>query len=158
MDLLLSTQPLIINLPPPSLLTTAWRPVGFKLTHILAWIYIFASPLGSTYQHLYRYRVVTQLQLYSEPSRHSPLCVVHRCLVYHLIHSSYILDHLVEFFSEQDYTFVDGGIESDLDKLKRDYGFRFSANAVDLRELLLNFLNPQRNLASGQWAMVVTME
>ncbi|XP_022883278.1 Werner Syndrome-like exonuclease [Olea europaea var. sylvestris] len=63
------------------------------------------------------------------------LCVGRRCLVYQLIHSSYIPDHLVEFLSEQDYTFVGVGIESDLDKLERDYGFGFNANAVDLREL-----------------------
>ncbi|CAI9782887.1 unnamed protein product [Fraxinus pennsylvanica] len=63
------------------------------------------------------------------------LCIDRRCLVYQLIHSSYIPDPLVEFLSEQDYTFVGVGIESDLDKLERDYGFGFNANAVDLREL-----------------------
>ncbi|KAL2501986.1 Polynucleotidyl transferase [Forsythia ovata] len=64
------------------------------------------------------------------------LCVGLRCLIYQLIHSPYIPPPLVDFLSNQSYTFVGIGIESDLKKLEEDYGFGYNANAVDLRKLV----------------------
>ncbi|KAK6120437.1 hypothetical protein DH2020_045813 [Rehmannia glutinosa] len=64
------------------------------------------------------------------------LCVGRRCLIYQLIHSDgEIPESLVQFLSDEDYTFVGVNIAGDLEKLERDYGFGGDANAVDLRRL-----------------------
>ncbi|KAL2480811.1 Polynucleotidyl transferase [Abeliophyllum distichum] len=72
---------------------------------------------------------------YKNPVATLQICVGLRCLIYQLIHSPYIPSPLVDFLSNQSYTFVGIGIESDLKKLKEDYGFGDNANAVDLRKL-----------------------
>ncbi|KAL2501985.1 Werner Syndrome-like exonuclease [Forsythia ovata] len=63
------------------------------------------------------------------------LCVDRRCLIYQLIHSPSVPPPLIDFLSNQNYTFVGIGIKADLEKLEEDYGFGYSANAVDLRQL-----------------------
>ncbi|XP_022874050.1 Werner Syndrome-like exonuclease isoform X2 [Olea europaea var. sylvestris] len=74
-------------------------------------------------------------RFYKNPVATLQLCVGRRCLIYQLIHSSHIPSPLVDFLSNQNYTFVGIGIESDLRKLEEDYGFGYNANAVDLRKL-----------------------
>ncbi|CAA2971155.1 Werner Syndrome-like exonuclease [Olea europaea var. sylvestris] len=63
------------------------------------------------------------------------LCVDRRCLIYQLIHSPSVPPSLIDFLSNQNYTFVGIGIKADLEKLEEDYGFGFNANNVDLRKL-----------------------
>ncbi|KAI3444276.1 hypothetical protein Pfo_000941 [Paulownia fortunei] len=63
------------------------------------------------------------------------LCVSHRCLIYQLIYSSYIPESLIDFLSDEDYTFVGVGKKSDLEKLDKDYGFGSDARAVELGRL-----------------------
>ncbi|KAL0339819.1 UNVERIFIED_CONTAM: hypothetical protein Sradi_4498700 [Sesamum radiatum] len=68
------------------------------------------------------------------------LCVGRRCLIYQIIHSDDdIPDSLVDFLSNEDYTFVGVNIYSNLDKLETDYDeIKIVHNAVDLRRLVAN--------------------
>ncbi|KAL0453256.1 UNVERIFIED_CONTAM: hypothetical protein Slati_1303700 [Sesamum latifolium] len=66
------------------------------------------------------------------------LCVGRRCLIYQIVHSDDdIPESLVDFLSNENYTFVGVNIDSDLDKLETDYDeIETVANTVDLRSLV----------------------
>lgn len=85
------------------------------------------------------------------------LCVDRRCLMYQLIYSSYIPHHLVEFLSNQDHTFVGVGIASDLEKLRKNYGFGYNVNAVDLSKLAVDtyHISESRNIGLKDLARFV---
>ncbi|KAL0339820.1 UNVERIFIED_CONTAM: hypothetical protein Sradi_4498800 [Sesamum radiatum] len=69
---------------------------------------------------------------YQNPVATLQLCVGHRCLIYQLIHFPHIPESLVDFLSDEDFTFVGVGIKSDLEKLDKDYGIAGDAHAVEL--------------------------
>ncbi|KAL0453257.1 UNVERIFIED_CONTAM: hypothetical protein Slati_1303800 [Sesamum latifolium] len=69
---------------------------------------------------------------YQNPVATLQLCVGRRCLIYQLIYSRYIPESLVDFLSDEDFTFVGVGIKSDLEKLDKDYGIGGDAHAVEL--------------------------
>ncbi|KAH6832516.1 hypothetical protein C2S53_008188 [Perilla frutescens var. hirtella] len=55
------------------------------------------------------------------PTATLQLCTGNRCLIYQLIHSSYIPSVLATFLSDRNITFVGVGIGSDLQRLWSDY-------------------------------------
>ncbi|XP_057786485.1 3'-5' exonuclease-like [Salvia miltiorrhiza] len=98
----------------------------------------------------------------SERRRRNPvatlqLCVGRRCLVYQIYHSRYIPQTLADFLSEENYTFVGVGIQSDLGKLYNDYEIGGDAGYVDLRELAANEygMNSLKNAGLKRLAVVV---
>ncbi|KAI4300932.1 hypothetical protein L6164_034258 [Bauhinia variegata] len=100
------------------------------------------------------------------------LCVGRLCLIVQLIHTSYIPRSLSNFLGDASYTFAGVGIQSDADKLLRDYGLRVAsmvdpsfpaANQLNKRELmnaglkdletavLGKTVNKPVNIATGRW-------
>uniref|UniRef100_A0A803LT62 3'-5' exonuclease domain-containing protein n=2 Tax=Chenopodium quinoa TaxID=63459 RepID=A0A803LT62_CHEQI len=63
------------------------------------------------------------------------LCVGHHCLVFQLLYATRIPQGLVDFLTNEDYTFVGVGIDDDVQKLKQDYGLDVNYT-VDLRTLV----------------------
>ncbi|XP_047326837.1 Werner Syndrome-like exonuclease [Impatiens glandulifera] len=63
------------------------------------------------------------------------LCIGHHCLIFQLIHASYIPDSLVEFLDNPYYTFVGVGIKNDVKKLGNDYQLDIEPTIVDLARL-----------------------
>ncbi|KAL2232955.1 Werner Syndrome-like exonuclease [Sesamum indicum] len=79
------------------------------------------------------------------------LCVGRRCLIYQIVHSDDdIPESLVDFLSNEDYTFVGVNIGSHLDKLVTDYDkIEKVDNAVDLRRLAAGRNNRRDLLKAG---------
>ncbi|KAL3637093.1 hypothetical protein CASFOL_019392 [Castilleja foliolosa] len=74
------------------------------------------------------------------PGRRNPvatvqICVGRRCLIYQIIYTDYFPQYLIDFLSDENFTFVGVDVQSDLDKLDNDYGIGGNAHAVDLRML-----------------------
>ncbi|KAL3655941.1 hypothetical protein CASFOL_000337 [Castilleja foliolosa] len=63
------------------------------------------------------------------------ICVGRRCLIYQIIYTDYFPQSLIDFLSDERFTFVGVDVQSDIDKLDADYGIRCNARAVDLRML-----------------------
>ncbi|XP_021749087.1 Werner Syndrome-like exonuclease [Chenopodium quinoa] len=63
------------------------------------------------------------------------LCVGHHCLVFQLQYATMIPRALVDFLTNEDYTFVGVGIDEDVQKLNQDYGL-YVGYTVDLRTLV----------------------
>ncbi|XP_031115721.1 Werner Syndrome-like exonuclease [Ipomoea triloba] len=68
------------------------------------------------------------------------LCVGRRCLVFQILHCSYIPDRLVGFLANPSYTFVGVAIKGDVEKLVEDYNL-WVRKAVDLRALAVRRSN-----------------
>ncbi|KAH7556836.1 hypothetical protein ACOSP7_026110 [Xanthoceras sorbifolium] len=62
------------------------------------------------------------------------LCVGHRCLIFQIIHASYIPQALQDFLLNANYSFVGVKVEEDVEKLEKDYNLNFG-NVIDLRTL-----------------------
>ncbi|XP_050251947.1 uncharacterized protein LOC126698625 [Quercus robur] len=67
------------------------------------------------------------------------LCVGRRCLIFQLIYATHFPNSLIEFLSDEDFTFVRVGVESDVEKLLDDYDLKFG-NVVDLCGLAVDWL------------------
>ncbi|XP_055816355.1 3'-5' exonuclease-like [Solanum dulcamara] len=76
------------------------------------------------------------------------LCVGNSCLIYQIIHSTYIPRRLRNFLNSDDYRFVGVGIHCDVDKLWEDYELEVS-NTVDLREWASVELDKKKLINSG---------
>ncbi|XP_059659819.1 3'-5' exonuclease-like [Cornus florida] len=79
------------------------------------------------------------------PRQESPvatlqLCVGHNCLIFQILIAPEIPKSLVEFLSNDDFTFVGVKVEDDAQKLFFDYGLRVS-RPVDIRSLAVTALN-----------------
>ncbi|RHN46354.1 putative DNA helicase [Medicago truncatula] len=62
------------------------------------------------------------------------LCIKKKCLVFQILHASFVPQSLVAFLENEDNTFVGVGVEEDVGKLLRDYSL-VVANFVELRNL-----------------------
>jgi len=62
------------------------------------------------------------------------LCINKKCLVFQILHASFVPQSLVAFLENQNNTFVGVDIEEDVGKLLRDYSL-VVANFVELRNL-----------------------
>ncbi|KAL5744967.1 hypothetical protein ACOSP7_026113 [Xanthoceras sorbifolium] len=67
------------------------------------------------------------------------LCVGNRCLIFQIIHASYIPQALKNFLLNDNYSFVGVKVEEDVEKLENDYNLSVS-NAIDLRTLTAQVL------------------
>ncbi|KAL6530595.1 hypothetical protein OROMI_028484 [Orobanche minor] len=73
---------------------------------------------------------------YQSPVATLQICVGRRCLIYQIIHNDgCIPEALADFLSDDDFTFVGVGVDSDLEKLYSGYGIGGDARTVDLRQL-----------------------
>ncbi|KAL6525592.1 hypothetical protein OROHE_015899 [Orobanche hederae] len=73
---------------------------------------------------------------YQNPVATLQICVGRRCLIYQIIHNDgCIPESLADFLSDDDFTFVGVGVDSDLEKLYSGYGIGGDARTVDLRQL-----------------------
>nr|XP_043625499.1 Werner Syndrome-like exonuclease [Erigeron canadensis] len=63
------------------------------------------------------------------------ICVGSHCLIFQIIHSSYIPPSLINFMNNHNYTFTGVGVRDDLNKLKNEYGIGYNAQLTDLRTL-----------------------
>ncbi|XP_050249270.1 3'-5' exonuclease-like [Quercus robur] len=67
------------------------------------------------------------------------LCVGRRYLIFQLIYATHFPNSLIEFLSDEDFTFVRVGVESDVEKLLDDYDLKVG-NVVDLCGLAVDWL------------------
>ncbi|KAJ4706733.1 Werner Syndrome-like exonuclease [Melia azedarach] len=82
------------------------------------------------------------------------LCVERRCLIFQIIHAKTIPQSLVDFLSNENYSFVGVGIHSDLSKLEKFYGLRVCGNVIDLCTLAADKLGRNDLLRAGLKALV----
>ncbi|KAG2687445.1 hypothetical protein I3760_09G051400 [Carya illinoinensis] len=76
------------------------------------------------------------------------LCVGRRCLIFQLIHATYIPESLVDFLGQTNFTFVGVGIKSDVEKLLDDYELEVAC-VVDLRLLAVEELGKMQLRNAG---------
>ncbi|XP_050915994.1 uncharacterized protein LOC127131103 [Lathyrus oleraceus] len=62
------------------------------------------------------------------------LCIGGECLIFQILHASYIPESLIAFLGNKNYKFVGVGIKDDVDKLLRDFSLHV-VSFVDLRTL-----------------------
>jgi hypothetical protein len=63
------------------------------------------------------------------------LCVGHRCIVFQIAHTDYVLSGTLRaFFACPDHHFTGVGVDDDVKRLYEDYGFEV-ASAVELKSL-----------------------
>lgn len=62
------------------------------------------------------------------------LCISGECLIFQILHASFIPKSLIDFLGNKNYKFVGVGIKDDVDKLFRDFSLRVVSYA-DLRTL-----------------------
>ncbi|XP_058741797.1 uncharacterized protein LOC131614193 [Vicia villosa] len=62
------------------------------------------------------------------------LCIGGECLIFQILHASFIPESLINFLGNKNYKFVGVGIKDDVDKLLRDFSLRV-VSFVDLRTL-----------------------
>ncbi|KAL5809836.1 hypothetical protein ACOSQ4_026404 [Xanthoceras sorbifolium] len=67
------------------------------------------------------------------------LCVGNRCLIFQIIHASYIPQALQNFLLNDNYSFVGVKVEEDVEKLENDYNLSVG-NVIDLRTLTAQVL------------------
>ncbi|KAL3654995.1 hypothetical protein CASFOL_000781 [Castilleja foliolosa] len=116
-------------------------------------IYDIVSNWISAIKHLNRYKLynlVVGLDVEWRPSCDSvrnpaatvQICIGNRCLIYQIIHSTNRFPQsLIDFLSNDDFTFVGVDVQSDFNALKTDYELTCNPRAVDLRMLAASALD-----------------
>ncbi|KAL3654971.1 hypothetical protein CASFOL_000757 [Castilleja foliolosa] len=104
----------------------------------------------SAIKHFHRYNLIVGLDVEWRPSCNSfqnhvatvQICVGNRCLIYQIIHSTNrFTQSLIDFLSNDDFTFVSVDVQSDFNVLKTDYEMRCNPRTVDLRMLAASALD-----------------
>ncbi|GAU50820.1 hypothetical protein TSUD_177590 [Trifolium subterraneum] len=76
------------------------------------------------------------------------LCIGGECLVFQILHASYVPESLFAFLGNKNHKFVGVGIKDDVDKLDRDFSLRV-VNFVDLCILAVEKLGEKKMNFAG---------